>query len=142
MAFTITDKCVGCAVCTKICPSNAISGKRNKRHRIDSARCIDCGACGRICPHEAILDADGKPCRRIRFRKSWEKPVIDTRICISCNICIDACPVRCLSKTVAKDPASKAVFPELSRERDCIACGLCAEDCPVGAIAMKAPTDE
>ncbi|MBI9084624.1 MAG: 4Fe-4S binding protein [Desulfobacterales bacterium] len=141
MAFTITDKCVGCAVCTKICPTGAISGKRNKKHRVEALRCIDCGACGRICPHEAILDADKKPCQRIRFRKNWEKPVIDRKKCISCNICIDACPVRCLSKTFTPEPVDKAVYPELVRDRDCIACGICATDCPVGAIVMKAPVE-
>ena len=139
MAYSITDKCVGCAVCTKICPSAAITGKRNNRHRVDATRCIDCGACGRICPHEAIQDGDGAWCQRIRFRKNWEKPIIETKRCISCNICIDACPVRCLAKTAAGATESKAVFPELARERDCIACGFCAVDCPVGAIVMKGP---
>lgn len=139
MAFTISDKCVGCAVCTKICPTAAISGKRNKTHHVNAGRCIDCGACGLICPHGAVLDASNDPCLRIRFRKNWEKPVIDRKKCISCNICIDTCPVRCLSKTFTPEPADKAVYPELSGDRDCIACGLCATDCPVGAIAMKAP---
>ena len=66
MAYFITDKCIGCAVCTKVCPVGAISGLRNKQHRVIPELCFDCGACGRICPHAAVLDADKNVCKRIR----------------------------------------------------------------------------
>jgi formate hydrogenlyase subunit 6/NADH:ubiquinone oxidoreductase subunit I len=136
MAYTITDRCVGCAVCTKICPTGAISGKRSKLHRITEPRCIDCGACGRICPHGAVLDADRRVCERIRLRKTWAKPVIDREKCISCNICIDACPVRCLTVTFTADTENKAAYPELVKPRVCIACELCVIECPVEAVKM------
>lgn len=68
MAFFITDRCIGCAVCTKVCPAGAISGLRNKLHRVIAQLCFDCGACGRICPHGAVLDAERNRVQRIRFR--------------------------------------------------------------------------
>lgn len=142
MAFTITDNCVGCALCGKICPVACIDGKPRKRHRIDPVRCIDCGACGRVCPHDAVRDPKGHVAKRVRFRKTWEKPVIRTDRCMSCNICIDACPVQCLALAYTAETDDTSVFPVLKKPHACIACGFCAEDCPVEAIAMVPPAAE
>jgi Na+-translocating ferredoxin:NAD+ oxidoreductase subunit B len=139
MAFFITDKCIGCAVCTKVCPVEAITGLRNKQHRVNPEICIDCGACGRICPHGAILDPDRIPCRRIRFRKHWPKPVINRETCISCKICMDACPTACFALDYTKDTRDTNGYPVLARPGRCIACGFCETDCPVTAIKMVAP---
>lgn len=44
------EKCVGCLLCLKSCPSGAISGERKKPHRIDQSLCLKCGACLEKCP--------------------------------------------------------------------------------------------
>jgi Na+-translocating ferredoxin:NAD+ oxidoreductase RNF subunit RnfB len=44
------EKCVGCLLCLKNCPVNAISGERKKLHTIDQELCVKCGACLDICP--------------------------------------------------------------------------------------------
>jgi len=44
------EKCVGCLLCLKNCPSKAISGERKKVHLIDQSLCIKCGACLDVCP--------------------------------------------------------------------------------------------
>ena len=46
------SKCMGCTICLKHCPTEAIR-IRNNRAMILSERCIDCGECIRICPHHA-----------------------------------------------------------------------------------------
>jgi len=43
-------KCVGCMLCLKSCPVDAISGSRKEVHVIDQNLCIKCGACYDICP--------------------------------------------------------------------------------------------
>ena len=48
--FIEPEKCVGCLLCLKNCPVNAISGERKKLHVIDQAACIKCGACFNVCP--------------------------------------------------------------------------------------------
>ncbi len=48
--FIEPEKCVGCLLCLKNCPVNAISGERKKLHVIDQTACIKCGACFNVCP--------------------------------------------------------------------------------------------
>jgi len=51
IAFYIEpEKCVGCMLCLKSCPVDAISGSRKEVHVIDQNLCIKCGACYEICP--------------------------------------------------------------------------------------------
>jgi len=56
MSYTITNKCTGCTVCVTVCPVDAISGDKKKKHVINAETCVNCGACGRICTFDAVLD--------------------------------------------------------------------------------------
>lgn len=53
--IVITDKCIGCTACTRVCPVNCISGERKQLHVIDQEKCIKCGACIDKCPVKCIV---------------------------------------------------------------------------------------
>jgi NADH:ubiquinone oxidoreductase subunit F (NADH-binding)/ferredoxin len=55
LRFTIIDEqCKRCRLCVKNCPSNAISGDRDKGYVIDQEKCIKCGRCFEVCKFEAV----------------------------------------------------------------------------------------
>jgi NADP-reducing hydrogenase subunit HndC len=51
----VADKCKGCGLCTKVCPTSAISGEKKQPHVIDKDKCIKCNSCFDRCPFGAIV---------------------------------------------------------------------------------------
>ncbi len=53
--YTIeVDKCTGCTVCAKKCPTNAIIGAKKQAHFIIQEKCISCNSCFEVCKFDAI----------------------------------------------------------------------------------------
>jgi Na+-translocating ferredoxin:NAD+ oxidoreductase RNF subunit RnfB len=52
--FMINDKCNGCTLCARNCPSNCIAGNKKELHVIDQAKCIRCGVCREVCKFAAV----------------------------------------------------------------------------------------
>ena len=50
----IGENCVGCGICRKNCPTDAISGERKKVHQINTEKCIKCGKCKEVCRFNAV----------------------------------------------------------------------------------------
>ncbi|MDD2634436.1 MAG: NADH-ubiquinone oxidoreductase-F iron-sulfur binding region domain-containing protein [Bacteroidales bacterium] len=53
--FVIVDNCVGCGICAKKCPTDAIIGTEHQAHFIIQDRCIKCGVCEASCKFNAIM---------------------------------------------------------------------------------------
>ena len=48
------DKCTGCTLCTKKCPTGAIIGAKKTPYFIVEEKCIGCGTCETVCKFNAI----------------------------------------------------------------------------------------
>jgi NADH:ubiquinone oxidoreductase subunit F (NADH-binding)/(2Fe-2S) ferredoxin/NAD-dependent dihydropyrimidine dehydrogenase PreA subunit len=48
------EKCKGCLMCIKVCPSDAITGELKEVHVIDAEKCIKCGSCYDVCKLDAV----------------------------------------------------------------------------------------
>jgi NADH:ubiquinone oxidoreductase subunit F (NADH-binding) len=48
------EKCIGCGRCKVVCPSDAVTGKKKKLHKITQKKCVKCGACFDNCKFDAV----------------------------------------------------------------------------------------
>lgn len=73
------DKCIGCGLCTAVCPHAVLLVSRRKAQLDDRNACIECGACARNCPVTALTVKAGVGCASAIIH-SWltgEEPSCD-----------------------------------------------------------------
>ena len=51
--YIVTDDCVGCGICSKICPKSCFTVE-NKKAKQDNSNCLTCLACVNACPKKAL----------------------------------------------------------------------------------------
>jgi len=93
---------------------------------------MQCGVWEKISPQQGALHSTGNRAKPT----AGSKPVFDKEVCVSCNMCIQVCPVSCLSLSESNTKGLHRI-PYMENPALCIACGFCAEDCPVDAIRME-----
>jgi 4Fe-4S ferredoxin len=142
--------CVGCELCSLICPREAITvnkqpkkeGQRIRRPVIDvdEAKCQYCGICATICPHGAVqVTIDGKNIASVVKKESFPQLIreitVDTTKCpTDCTECEKACPLDLIKVTL--NPTTKEVAVDINEEQ-CPCCGVCEIKCPEGAIHVR-----
>lgn len=58
----------------------------------------------------------------------------DRETCISCNKCVNACPIDLLLPCPSKGETPIVAYPD-----ECWYCGCCVMECPTGAVKMTHP---
>jgi 2-oxoacid:acceptor oxidoreductase delta subunit (pyruvate/2-ketoisovalerate family) len=91
-----------------------------KEARWEACRCLGCGPCAECLGNTELCEAD--------------KAVVDSDMCIGCNVCAIVCPVDAIKK-------NEDNIAEVDRDL-CKGCGVCAARCPTRAITMEKMTDE
>lgn len=69
----ISEKCIGCQLCSKNCPVEAITFHKKGDIDFDMTTCIYCGLCHDVCPTKAIVYTNDY--ERAEGKKKKIKPI-------------------------------------------------------------------
>ena len=143
----IFNKCIGCGVCKKMCPTTCIdiietdddAGKKVSRPQVNLGRCMMCGYCAEYCPVNAMIVTPDYELaaytreeliygpRKLAWPNATEMMEVHLEEHLLSNI-----EKGVLDKPVAFYSVDK---PALEDDK-CIGCTRCAKVCPTGAIEM------
>jgi 4Fe-4S ferredoxin len=146
----INENCVGCGICSDICPQNAINlGPILPIARgllemdlisMNKNKCVLCGICSFSCPFDAInFEIDNVNAKTLLNYPKWgNNAEINEEDCLFCRKCEIHCPRDAIVISRELPEVKDLVIGEVQTEVDkCISCRICEEMCPASAITIK-----
>ena len=146
------DECIFCGLCSRKCPSGAITVDRNARTwSIERMGCVQCANCVEGCPKKCLSmenmysePSDTKTVDIFKGKPDPKKPEaespaedisdklpsIDPDMCVYCGLCAKNCAVGAI--TVNRQDKRWTLD-----DGACVHCGLCASKCPKKCISFK-----
>ena len=76
-------KCIGCGMCTEVCPHAVFALREGKARIEDRDACMECGACARNCPVAAIAVSPGVGCATA-ILAAWINQVLGRTVSNGC----------------------------------------------------------
>ena len=147
-------KCIGCGLCQKVCPANAISRDPDEAKKMifHADRCCFCAQCNDICPVQALTmgtefafasqggeaqrkaqtaekdsgKSTGKP-----FQAQWLDADVEEFLPPERE---SQNPDEGRKDDKEATEANNVATPRTIDESKCVGCTLCAKSCPAGAI--------
>jgi len=77
VAWIDEANCIGCALCLKVCPTDAILGAQRFTHTVIAADCTGCEKCLPVCPTDCIAMAprEGESAAPVELAERWRRRV-------------------------------------------------------------------
>lgn len=75
VALIDEPNCIGCALCLKVCPTDAILGAAKQMHTVIAADCTGCEKCVPVCPTDCISmrPRRGESAKPVELAARWRK---------------------------------------------------------------------
>lgn len=126
LAIIDEAQCIGCTLCIRACPFDAIIGASQQSHAVMSQLCTGCKLCIEPCPVDCIQMQENRELPGL----TPEPPEYGKhQPCIKCDQCAPACPSGLMPDNLYE--ALKANKPHLAKSLEqCALCGECDKVCP------------
>ena len=126
LAIIDEQQCIGCTICIKACPFDAIIGASQQNHAVLSQLCTGCKLCVEPCPVDCIRMQENS---ELRSHTPIAPVYSQHQACVNCDQCAPVCP-----SSLQPDKLYRAIktkkFHHATTINQCTQCGECDKVCP------------